>query len=42
MFARTIACFFERKCLKFGKLRYVELVNEDGEKVMTKVAHKQL
>jgi hypothetical protein len=27
----------EHKCLKCGKLRYVELVNEDGEKVVTKV-----
>jgi hypothetical protein len=48
MFARTTACFFgkehgnEHKCLKCGKSRYVELVNEDGEKVVTKVAHKQL
>jgi hypothetical protein len=32
----------EQKCLKCGKSRYVELVNEDGEKVVTKVAHKQL
>jgi hypothetical protein len=24
----------EQKCLKCGKLRYVELVNEDGEKVV--------
>jgi hypothetical protein len=32
----------EKKCLKCGKSRYVELVNEDGEKVVTKVAHKQL
>jgi hypothetical protein len=30
----------EEKCLKCGKSRYVELVNEDGEKVVTKVAHK--
>jgi hypothetical protein len=32
----------EQKCLKCGKSRYVELVHEDGEKVVTKVAHKQL
>jgi hypothetical protein len=32
----------ETKCLKCGKSRFVEVVNEDGEKVMTKVAHKQL
>jgi hypothetical protein len=32
----------ETKCLKCGKLRFVEVVNEDGEKVMMKVAHKQL
>jgi hypothetical protein len=31
----------EQKCLKCGKSRYVELVNEDGDKVVTKVAHKQ-
>jgi hypothetical protein len=31
----------ETKCLKYGKLRFVEVVNVDGEKVMTKVAHKQ-
>jgi hypothetical protein len=30
----------EHKCLKCGKSRYVELVNEEGEKVVTKVAHK--
>ena len=28
--------------LKCGKSRYMELVNEDGEKVVRKVAHKQL
>jgi hypothetical protein len=32
----------ETKCLKYGKSRFVEVINEDGEKVMTKVAHKQL
>jgi hypothetical protein len=28
--------------LKCGKLRYVEIVNDDGEMVTTKVAHKQV
>jgi hypothetical protein len=33
----------EIKCLKCGKLRFVEVVNEDdGEKVTMNVAHKQL
>jgi hypothetical protein len=32
----------EHKCLKYGKLRYVEAVNEDRGKVVTKVAHKHL
>jgi hypothetical protein len=32
----------EMKYLKCGKLRFVEVINEDGEKVMMKVAHKQL
>jgi hypothetical protein len=32
----------ETKCLKCSKLRVVEAINEDGEKVMMKVAHKQL
>jgi hypothetical protein len=32
----------ETKCLKCGKLRFVEVVNEDSEKVTTKTAHKQL
>jgi hypothetical protein len=38
MFAKTTACSFGRnmaesrnKCLKCGKSRHVELVNEDGE-----------
>jgi hypothetical protein len=30
------------KCLKCGKPRFVEVVNENGEKVTTKIAHKQL
>jgi hypothetical protein len=32
----------ETKCLKCGKSRFVEVINEDGEKVMMKTAHKQL
>jgi hypothetical protein len=32
----------ETKFLKCGKPRFFEVVNEDGEKVMTKIAHKQL
>jgi hypothetical protein len=32
----------ERKFLKCGKSRFVEVVNEHGEKVTMKVAHKQL
>jgi hypothetical protein len=32
----------ETKCLKCGKPRFVEVVNEDGEKVTTKTIHKQL
>jgi hypothetical protein len=32
----------ETKCFKCGKSRFVEVVNKDGEKVTTKVAHKQL
>ncbi|WVZ70290.1 hypothetical protein U9M48_018967 [Paspalum notatum var. saurae] len=32
----------EKKCLICGKGRYVEVINEDGEKVTTDVAHKQL
>jgi hypothetical protein len=32
----------ETKCLKCGKSRFVEVVNEDFEKVTTKVIHKQL
>jgi hypothetical protein len=32
----------EMKCLKCGKPKFVEVVNEDGEKVTTKTAHKQL
>jgi hypothetical protein len=32
----------ETKCLKCDKLRFIEVINEDGEKVTTKTAHKQL
>jgi hypothetical protein len=32
----------ETKCLKCGKLRFVKVINGDGEKVMMKVAHKHL
>ena len=32
----------EKKCLNCGKSRFVEVVNEDSEKVTTEVAHKQL
>jgi hypothetical protein len=32
----------EKKCLKCDTLMFVKVVNEDSEKVMTKVAHKQL
>jgi hypothetical protein len=32
----------EKQCLKCGKLRYIEVVNDDGETVTTEVAHKKL
>jgi hypothetical protein len=32
----------EKKCLKFGQSRFMEVVNGEGNKVMTDVAHKQL
>jgi hypothetical protein len=32
----------ETKCLKCGKPRFIAVVNEGGEKVTTKTAHKQL
>jgi hypothetical protein len=32
----------EKKCLECGALRFIEVVTEDGDKVMTEVAHKQL
>jgi hypothetical protein len=31
----------ETKCLKCGKSRFIEVINEDAEKVTMKVAHKQ-
>jgi hypothetical protein len=32
----------EMKCLKCGKSWFIEVINEEGEKVMTEVVHKQL
>jgi hypothetical protein len=32
----------EKKCLKCGQSRFVKVVNNEGDKVMTDVAHKQL
>jgi hypothetical protein len=32
----------EKICLKCGQSRFVEVVNDEGDKVMTDVAHKQL
>jgi hypothetical protein len=32
----------EKKCLKCGQSRFVEVVNVEGDKVRTDVAHKQL
>jgi hypothetical protein len=32
----------ENKCLKCGKPRYIEVINDDGEMVTTDVAHKQV
>jgi hypothetical protein len=32
----------ENKCLKCGKLRYIEVRNDDCETVTTEVAHKQI
>jgi hypothetical protein len=32
----------ENKCLKCGKLRYVKVINDDGEMVTTEVVHKQV
>jgi hypothetical protein len=46
IFAEIIICFLEgtqgrNKCLKYGKMRYVEVINDD-EMVTIEVAHKQL
>jgi hypothetical protein len=44
--AKIVVCIFwkehkeENKCLKCGKAMYVEVINDDGEMVTTKVAHK--
>jgi hypothetical protein len=32
----------KKKCLKYGKSRFVEVINTDSEEVMTKIAYKQL
>jgi hypothetical protein len=32
----------EKKYLKYGQSRFVEVDNDEGDKVMTDVAHKQL
>ena len=32
----------EKKWLKCGQSRFVEVVNDEGDKMMTYVAHKQL
>jgi hypothetical protein len=32
----------EKKCLKCGKSRFIEVINADGEEVMTEIAYKQL
>jgi hypothetical protein len=32
----------EVKCLKCVKMRYIKVINNDGETVTTEVAHKQL
>jgi hypothetical protein len=32
----------ENKWLKYGKSRYIEVINDDGETVTIEVAHKQL
>jgi hypothetical protein len=32
----------EKKCMQCGQSRFVEVVNDEGDKVMTNVAHKQL
>jgi ferredoxin-like protein FixX len=32
----------EKKCLECGQSRFIEVVNQDDEKVMSEVAQKQL
>jgi hypothetical protein len=32
----------EKKCLKCEKSRFVEVINDDSEEVMTKIAYKQV
>jgi hypothetical protein len=32
----------EKKCLKCGNSRFIEVLNDDGEDVMTEIAYKQL
>jgi hypothetical protein len=32
----------EKKCLKCGKTRFIEVINADSEEVMMKIAYKQL
>jgi hypothetical protein len=32
----------EKQCLECGKLRYVEVVNDDSETVTTEIVHKQV
>jgi hypothetical protein len=32
----------ENKCFKCGKCRFFEVINADGEEVMTEIAYKQL
>jgi hypothetical protein len=32
----------EKKCLKCGKSRSIEVINDDGEEVMTEIVYKQL
>jgi hypothetical protein len=44
---RQLHAFLERACqreevLNCGKSRFIDVVNEDGDKVMIEVAHKQL
>jgi hypothetical protein len=47
MCAKKLYAFHEgacgrEKCLKYGQSRFVKVVNDEGNKVMTNVAHKQL